>query len=62
MEIVGTNTTSPGFKSSKLRPLNDESENRFISTLESANQVDGSELGRKLNKQDAEAQKLYFNI
>ena len=58
MEIVGTNNTSPGFKSSKLRPFNDESETKFISTLESANQVDESKLHRK----DTEAQKSYFNI
>ena len=62
MEIIGTNTSSPGFKSSKLRPFNDESETKFISTLESANQVDESKLLKKPNQKDAEAQKLYFNI
>ena len=49
MEIIGTNTSSPGFKSSKLRPFNDESETKFISTLESATQADESKLLRKSN-------------
>ena len=62
MEIIGTNTSSPGFKSSKLRPFNDESETKFISTLESATQADESKLLRKTNQKDAEAQKIYFNI